>query len=186
MLTVAYCRVSTEEQAAEGFSIAGQADKLPRLRRTARPRRRDGHRRPGTLRQEPRAARAAATAAHGRRGSRRQRDHLEARPAVEELGRPHHAGRPFRAGQRRPALVHREDRPVVGDGPDVLQHPRFLRAVLPGATGRERAHGHAAGRAPGQVGQSSEDRLRPHRRRARPQRDGASRPAHLHNARRGG
>ena len=28
MLTVAYCRVSTEEQAAEGFSIAGQADKL--------------------------------------------------------------------------------------------------------------------------------------------------------------
>jgi DNA invertase Pin-like site-specific DNA recombinase len=27
-LTVAYCRVSTEEQAAEGFSIAGQADKL--------------------------------------------------------------------------------------------------------------------------------------------------------------
>ena len=29
MLTVAYCRVSTEEQAAEGFSIAGQADKLP-------------------------------------------------------------------------------------------------------------------------------------------------------------
>ena len=29
MLTVAYCRVSTEEQAAEGFSVAGQADKLP-------------------------------------------------------------------------------------------------------------------------------------------------------------
>jgi DNA invertase Pin-like site-specific DNA recombinase len=28
MLTVAYCRVSTEEQTAEGFSIAGQADKL--------------------------------------------------------------------------------------------------------------------------------------------------------------
>ncbi len=28
MLTVVYCRVSTEEQAAEGFSIAGQADKL--------------------------------------------------------------------------------------------------------------------------------------------------------------
>ncbi len=28
MLTVAYCRVSTEEQAAEGFSISGQADKL--------------------------------------------------------------------------------------------------------------------------------------------------------------
>jgi site-specific DNA recombinase len=28
MLTVAYCRVSTEEQAAEGFSIDGQADKL--------------------------------------------------------------------------------------------------------------------------------------------------------------
>jgi len=28
MLTVAYCRVSTEEQATEGFSIAGQADKL--------------------------------------------------------------------------------------------------------------------------------------------------------------
>jgi DNA invertase Pin-like site-specific DNA recombinase len=28
MLTVAYCRVSTEEQAAEGFSITGQADKL--------------------------------------------------------------------------------------------------------------------------------------------------------------
>jgi site-specific DNA recombinase len=28
MLTVAYCRVSTEYQAAEGFSIAGQADKL--------------------------------------------------------------------------------------------------------------------------------------------------------------
>ena len=28
MLTVAYCRVSTEEQAEEGFSIAGQADKL--------------------------------------------------------------------------------------------------------------------------------------------------------------
>ena len=28
MLTVAYCRVSTEEQAAEGFSIEGQADKL--------------------------------------------------------------------------------------------------------------------------------------------------------------
>jgi site-specific DNA recombinase len=27
MLTVAHCRVSTEEQAAEGFSIAGQADK---------------------------------------------------------------------------------------------------------------------------------------------------------------
>ena len=73
MLTVAYCRVSTEEQAAEGFSIAGQADKLPRLRRAARPRCGDGHRRPGTLRQEPRAARAAATAAHGRRGSRRQR-----------------------------------------------------------------------------------------------------------------
>ncbi len=28
MLTVAYCRVSTEEQAAEGFSIEGQAEKL--------------------------------------------------------------------------------------------------------------------------------------------------------------
>jgi site-specific DNA recombinase len=28
MLNVAYCRVSTEEQAAEGFSIDGQADKL--------------------------------------------------------------------------------------------------------------------------------------------------------------
>jgi site-specific DNA recombinase len=28
MLTVAYCRVSTEEQAAEGFSISGQADRL--------------------------------------------------------------------------------------------------------------------------------------------------------------
>jgi len=28
MLTVAYCRVSTEEQAAEGFSIEGQADRL--------------------------------------------------------------------------------------------------------------------------------------------------------------
>ncbi len=28
MLTVAYCRVSTEEQATEGFSIGGQADKL--------------------------------------------------------------------------------------------------------------------------------------------------------------
>jgi site-specific DNA recombinase len=28
MLTVAYCRVSTEEQAEEGFSIAGQAEKL--------------------------------------------------------------------------------------------------------------------------------------------------------------
>src|SRR5436309_2824370 len=28
MLNVAYCRVSTEEQAAEGFSIGGQADKL--------------------------------------------------------------------------------------------------------------------------------------------------------------
>lgn len=28
MLTVAYCRVSTEEQAAEGYSIEGQAEKL--------------------------------------------------------------------------------------------------------------------------------------------------------------
>jgi len=28
MLTVAYCRVSTEELAAEGYSIDGQADKL--------------------------------------------------------------------------------------------------------------------------------------------------------------
>ncbi len=28
MLTIAYCRVSTEEQAEEGFSIVGQADKL--------------------------------------------------------------------------------------------------------------------------------------------------------------
>ncbi len=28
MLTIAYCRVSTDEQAAEGFSIAGQASKL--------------------------------------------------------------------------------------------------------------------------------------------------------------
>jgi site-specific DNA recombinase len=28
VLTIAYCRVSTEEQAAEGFSIEGQADKL--------------------------------------------------------------------------------------------------------------------------------------------------------------
>jgi hypothetical protein len=28
MLNVAYCRVSTEEQAAEGFSIDGQAEKL--------------------------------------------------------------------------------------------------------------------------------------------------------------
>jgi site-specific DNA recombinase len=28
MLNVAYCRVSTEEQAAEGFSIEGQAEKL--------------------------------------------------------------------------------------------------------------------------------------------------------------
>jgi site-specific DNA recombinase len=28
VLTVAYCRVSTEEQAAEGFSIKGQAEKL--------------------------------------------------------------------------------------------------------------------------------------------------------------
>jgi hypothetical protein len=28
VLTVAYCRVSTEEQATEGFSIEGQAEKL--------------------------------------------------------------------------------------------------------------------------------------------------------------
>lgn len=28
MLTVAYCRVSTEEQATDGFSIEGQADRL--------------------------------------------------------------------------------------------------------------------------------------------------------------
>lgn len=28
MLTVAYCRVSTEEQAAEGFSIDGQIERL--------------------------------------------------------------------------------------------------------------------------------------------------------------
>ena len=28
MLTLAYCRVSTEEQAEEGYSIEGQADKL--------------------------------------------------------------------------------------------------------------------------------------------------------------
>ena len=28
MLTLAYCRVSTEEQAEEGFSIEGQTDKL--------------------------------------------------------------------------------------------------------------------------------------------------------------
>lgn len=28
MLTVAYCRVSTDEQAADGFSIEGQAEKL--------------------------------------------------------------------------------------------------------------------------------------------------------------
>jgi site-specific DNA recombinase len=28
MLTVAYCRVSTEEQATEGYSIEGQAEKL--------------------------------------------------------------------------------------------------------------------------------------------------------------
>jgi site-specific DNA recombinase len=28
MLTVAYCRVSTEEQAAEGFSIEGQMERL--------------------------------------------------------------------------------------------------------------------------------------------------------------
>jgi DNA invertase Pin-like site-specific DNA recombinase len=28
VLTIAYCRVSTEEQAEEGFSIEGQADKL--------------------------------------------------------------------------------------------------------------------------------------------------------------
>ena len=28
MLTVVYCRVSTEEQATEGFSIEGQAEKL--------------------------------------------------------------------------------------------------------------------------------------------------------------
>jgi site-specific DNA recombinase len=28
MLTIAYCRVSTEEQTEEGFSIEGQADKL--------------------------------------------------------------------------------------------------------------------------------------------------------------
>ena len=34
-----------------------------------------------------------------------------------------------------PALLHREDRSVVSDGPDFLQHPRFFRAVLPRATG---------------------------------------------------
>jgi len=28
VLTLAYCRVSTDEQAEEGFSIEGQADKL--------------------------------------------------------------------------------------------------------------------------------------------------------------
>ena len=28
MLTLAYCRVSTEEQAEEGYSVEGQADKL--------------------------------------------------------------------------------------------------------------------------------------------------------------
>jgi site-specific DNA recombinase len=28
MLTIAYCRVSTEEQAEEGYSIEGQTDKL--------------------------------------------------------------------------------------------------------------------------------------------------------------
>ena len=43
--------------------------------------------------------------------------------------------------------LHREDRPLVGDGPDVLQHLRIFRAVLPGAAGGEREHGQAAGGA---------------------------------------
>jgi DNA invertase Pin-like site-specific DNA recombinase len=107
MLTVAYCRVSTEEQAAEGFSIAGQADKLR------------------VYAELHDLGEVTVIADPG------QRDHLAPRPAVEELERPHHAGRPLRTGQRGPALVRRKDRPVVGDGPDLLQHPRFLRAVLP-------------------------------------------------------
>ena len=184
MLTVAYCRVSTEEQAAEGFSIAGQADKL-RVYVELHDLGGDGDRRPRALGQEPRAARPAATAAHGRRRARGQRADVAARPAVSEPERSDPVGRSLRTGRRGLALVHGEDRSVVGDGPHVLQHPRLFCAVLPRTVGRERAHGHAAGRAPGQVGQPSQDGLCPRRRGARRQRDGSRRPAHLHAADRG-
>ena len=78
MLTVAYCRVSTEEQAAEGFSIAGQADKLRVYAELHDLGAVTVIADPGLSGQESRAAWAAATAAHGRRGPRGQRDHLAA------------------------------------------------------------------------------------------------------------
>src|SRR5690606_19646791 len=87
MMTVAYCRVSTDEQAAEGYSIDGQSAKL-----TAYADLHDlgaGHRggRPRRLRQEHEATGAARSARHGSSRSRRARARVAPRPALSGPGR---------------------------------------------------------------------------------------------------
>ncbi len=182
MLTVAYCRVSTEEQAAEGFSIAGQADKLRVY---------------AELHDLGEVTVIADPGVSGR--------NLE-RPGLQKLLRM------VDEGHVANVLTCRLDRLSRNLGDLIMLADRFGQAGvalhsftekidLSSATGRmfynilgsfaqfyreqlaENVRMGMQQAVPaGQVDQPSEDRLRPRRRRARPQRNGARRTAHLHLA----
>jgi site-specific DNA recombinase len=131
MLTVAYCRVSTEEQAAEGFSIAGQADKLR------------------VYAELHDLGEVVVISDPGLSGKNLERPGLQQVLRMVDEGHVSNvltwrldrlsrnlgdlimlADR-FWQSRRGAPLVHGEDRLVIGDGPDVLQHPWILRPVLP-------------------------------------------------------
>jgi len=182
MLNVAYCRVSTEEQAAEGFSIDGQAEKLrayAQLHDLG----------PVTVIQDP-----------GRSGKNLERPGLQQLLAMVEEG---HVSNVF---------VWRLDRLSRNLGDLILlaetlgKHEVGLHsftekldlssatgrmfynilgafAVLPGAARRERPPRHAPGGPSGQVGEPPEVRIRPRRRRARRELRRAHRPEDLRPSR---
>jgi hypothetical protein len=81
VLTLAYCRVSTEEQAEEGFSIEGQADKLRSY---------------ANLRDLGEVTLITDPGLSGKNLQRLTRAGLATRPVVAQPQRPHHARRHIR------------------------------------------------------------------------------------------
>ena len=88
VLTVAYCRVSTEEQADEGFSISGQADRLRAYAELHDLGAGHRHRGPGSVGEGPSPARSPAAPGHGRGRPRRERARLASRPSLSQPRRP--------------------------------------------------------------------------------------------------
>ena len=86
MLTVAYCRVSTDEQAAEGFSIEGQADKLRAYGRLHELGEVVVVSDPGLSGKRPEPAGVATGACDGRRRARGERVDLASGPALTKPG----------------------------------------------------------------------------------------------------